>query len=64
MVKNKVSNLIDTNVNRFLGGQTGKGGEEKGENKGVEVTDLLKGGIKGSKAVKDLIIGGTKLLQN
>lgn len=62
LVKNKVANLIDTNVNRFLGGQTGKGRRRKRRKqrgRGV-VTDLLKGGIKGSKAVKDLIKGGIK----
>lgn len=62
LVKNKVANLIDANVDKFLGGQTGKGRRRKRRKqrgRGV-VTDLLKGGIKGSKAVKDLIKGGMR----
>lgn len=60
LVKNKVANLIDTDVNKFLGGQSGKGRRRKRRKqrgRGV-VTNLLKGGIKRSKAMKDLIKEG------
>lgn len=36
LVKNKVANLIDTNVNRFLEVRQEKKGEENEEHKGVE----------------------------
>lgn len=60
MVKNKEANLIDTYVDKFLGGQTGKGRRRRRKQRGRVVTDLLKGGIKECKAVKDLIKEGMK----
>lgn len=59
LVKNKVANLIDTNVDKFRQEKEGEKKRKKQRGRGV-VTDLLKGGIKGSKAVNDLIKGGMK----
>lgn len=63
LVKNKVANLIDTNVDRFLGGQTGKGRRgkrRKQRGRGV-VTDLIKEGMKGGiKQLPQLLKRGTR----
>lgn len=63
LVKNKVANLIDTNVDKFLGGQTGKGKRRKRRKqrgRGV-VTDLIKGGMKGGiKQLPQLLRRGTR----
>lgn len=63
LVKNKVANLIDTNVDKFLGGQIGKGRRRKRRKqrgRGV-VTDLIKGGMKGGiKQLPQLLKRGTR----